>query len=152
MMRFPFARTLGVLATTAALSLAACDDDPVSPGTDPDPAGLSVTAGSQALVEVDGSTVTGELEIDEGSDTGTFAVVFLDDEGDTIDLDEDYYLDVVIDDDEVATFSADEDEAFEGVIEGVAAGATTVVFRLMKGEPGSGEEIYASPEIDVTVS
>jgi hypothetical protein len=151
MIRTRFGRSIGLLTLTTALVFAACDDDdPTGPGT-VEVGSMALVAGETALVEIVGETVTGSFAIDAEAETEAFDVVAYDDEDEPIDL-TGYHLTVEVEDDEVALYVADGDEAFRGHLEGVAAGTTTVVFRITTGAGGTGTVIYTSPEIDVAVN
>lgn len=145
----------GALALLTALAVGACDDDPTSPGDDHhEPAGVRVTMNGATLVTVQGQQITGSLTVAEGEETAHMSVVFLDDEGDPISPDDDEFLEVEVTAESVAEFEQDTPGEFGGHLHGVAAGATTIRFRLMHGQVGSpsAHSDYDSPLIPVVVN
>ena len=103
-------------------------------------------------VTVDGQTVTGQIDVAVGVETADLTVTFLDHDGDAVTLDADMYLEVSSANEAVAAFNQDTAGEFGGRVEGVAAGQTSLTFRLMHGQVGSGHPDYVSPAVPVNVS
>ena len=128
-----------VLATGLAAS--ACGDDPTGIMEEHgDADGLRLVMGGETLAtySFETGTWTGELEVDEGEETGHIDVLFLDEDGDVIDFGSDFYLEVEIEDADVASFEQHSPGDFAGHLHGEAAGETEVVFKLMHGAVGTG--------------
>lgn len=144
-------RTFTLLALPALLVMGACDDeDPIIPSA-PEVSALSLESSGTPVVEIDGATVTGNVEVDEGAETDPLDVFAFDDEGEEIDL-AGYYLSAEIEDEDVASFDAEAETDFRGTIEGLVAGETTMTFRITTASGGAGTEIYESPAITIVVN
>ena len=147
-------RRFAALALVSTFALAACDDD----GTEPHDDHNDEASGVQILVSgnvvatytSDNSTWVGAITVDAGSELD-ITVQFTSDDGDVLTPDDDEYLDVVIADETVADFHGNSDGAFAGHVDGLAAGETTAVFRLMHGQVGSGHPDFVSTGVRVTV-
>lgn len=145
-----------ILALTAMLGLAACDDDPV--GNDEEhhePVGMVISSGGVDLVTVNGATVTGSLSVASGQETAHLDVEFLDEDGDRFQPeDADEWLRVTIANPAVADWEQDEPGEFGGHLHGESAGTTTAVFDLMHGAVNStsAHPDYTSPGIPVVIN
>ena len=147
-------RLLVALPLVGALALGACEDDPT--GLDEDhtePAGLTITLSGQTIATYSATTGwTGELEVEAGTETAHLDVTFLAEDGDAIALDDDLYLEVVIDDESIAEFEQDTPGEFGGHLHGLAAGETDATFMLMHGAVGSGHEDFVTTSVHVHVN
>jgi hypothetical protein len=123
-----------------------------SSSTEPpaDPEGLTLTESGLPLVIVTGTNVSGSLSIDIGRTSPPMVITFTDSEGTSVKT-KGRYLDVTVADSRIAVFDVTEASAFTGQLSGKEAGNTTLRFRLMDGEIGSGTLVYESPPIPVTV-
>ena len=72
---------------------------------------------------------TGELEVEVGEETAHINVRFVDHEGDPVELDEDFFLQVEVEDESVAEFEQDTPGEFGGHLHGEAEGDTEVTFQ-----------------------
>jgi hypothetical protein len=124
------------------------------------------------LLSVDASgNITGSVELNNGETTGDLTAVFYDDEGNEVELDEEYELKWHIESgSEFLTINASASSAFAFTLTGVAQGQATMHFELVKehGEHGdddhdhimlededdehAGITVYESPDITVTVN
>lgn len=106
------------------------------------------------IATYDGATQmwTGEIEIDVGMETEHISVYFLDDGGDRITFDADYYLQVEVTDETIAEFEQETPGEFGGHLHGIAQGVTDVVFRLMHGAIGSGHADFATQAVVARVN
>lgn len=129
-------RRSGALALVAALALgaAACDDDPTGLDDDhgdPDQVVLllnGVQIASATAINV--GTTTGEIHLEPGEETNHIDVVFLDEEGDPITFDDDFYLEVEVGDEAIAEFEQDTPGEFGGHAHGKVEGETTLTLHL----------------------
>lgn len=147
-------RNLGAfaLASVVALGAAACEDDPTGPDDDHgDPASVRLMLGGVEIASATNTTASGEIHLHPDEETDHITVQFLDDDGDVIDFDDDFYLDVVVGNEAVAEFEQDTPGEFGGHAHGVAVGETTMIFRLMHGAVGSGHPDFSSAAIPVEV-
>ena len=137
----------------AVLALGACDDDPVGLEEEhAEPHGLVVSMSGQVLATYDMDAGWSEvLGVVEGAETPHLDVVFVDEAGDPIELEEDTYLEVVVSDGTVAAWEQDSPGEFGGHLVGVSAGQTTAVFQLMHGAVGSGHADFVTAEVTITV-
>jgi len=147
-------RSVRAAAAILTLSLAAaCVTEPEDDhGDHAEPDGLVIRLGGTELVVVDEQTVTGELTVQAGQETAHLSVAFVDHDGDPVDTDGDYFLQVTVADGTVAEFDQDMPGEFGGHFVGLAAGTTTLTFSLMHGEVGTGHADYISPAITGTVT
>lgn len=133
------------LAAAGAVALGACSDDPV--GLEEEHAEAEgvelVLAGEVVATYADGSW-TGGLQVVEGEETAPMTVRFIDHDGEAILPEDDSYLEVEIGDETVAEFVQDTPGEFSGRLQGVAAGDTHAVVRLMHGAVGTGHPDFAT--------
>lgn len=146
--------TSGRLAALSVLTvLSACSD---STGPDDDhhePAGLRATIAGAVTVTINAARqVTGTFTVGVEQSTAPISVVFIDEEGDPIEVDDEEYLEVDIDG--AATVSATQNPggAFTFTLNGLAAGTTTLRLSLMHGTFPAGHPDYVSPNITVVVT
>jgi len=139
-----------------AVLLAACGDD--STGIDDDDhgdevEGVQLVLNGQTIASYDGDSGawTGELEVMVGEETAHIDVRFVDHDGDAIELDEDFYLEVVVEDEGIAEFEQDTPGEFGGHLHGIAVGETDVVFQLMHGSVGSGHADFVTAPVHAHV-
>ena len=146
--RLSLALAFGVFA------LAACDDDPAAVEEHAEPEGVELIMSGQTIASFNGATQTwtGEMDVDVGQETPHITVQFVDDDGDPIPLDEDLYLDVIVEDEAIAEFEQDTPGEFGGHLHGVAAGETDVTFRLMHGAIGTGHADFVTTPVHAHVN
>jgi len=144
-------------AVVGTMVLAACGDDPV--GLDEhdehaEPEGVVLRLNAQVIAsyDEDEGKWTGELEVDVGEETGHIDVIFVDHDGDAIEIDEDLYLEVVIGNKAIADFEQDTPGEFAGHLHGESVGETTAVFRLMHGTVGAGHPDFETSAVHVHVN
>ncbi len=147
----------GLATLLLALFVAACGDDPT--GMDPDddhaePEGVELVLSGQTIATYDGDdqTWTGGMTVPVGEETAHIAVRFVDHDGDPIPLDDDMYLEVVVEDEAIAEFEQDEPGEFGGHLHGMDVGETRVRFRLMHGAVGSGHADFETTWVTATVT
>lgn len=150
------ARYFGIVTVFVAVAYAAaCSDDPVAPDEDEhaEPEGVQLIMDGQTIASYDGDAQswTGELDAELGETTSTIEVRFVDHDGDAIHIDDDLYLEVAVDDQSIATFDLTTPGGFMGRVTGVAEGETSVVFRLMHGEVGSGHADFETTGVHIHV-
>jgi len=123
------------------------------------------------LLSVDASgNITGSLQLNTGETTGDLTAVFFDDEGNEVQLDEEYELEWHIETgSEFLTISGSATNAFIFTLSGVAQGQATMHFELVKehgdhddhdhdhimledDDEHEGISVYESPDITVTVN
>jgi hypothetical protein len=114
------------------------------------------------VVSVDAAgTVTGTIEVDEGSQAGPFTLVFLDDEGNEIDTDHDFELEWHLTGSEFAAISADPNNPFTITVDGISAGQAEAHFELISAHDEDGGDdhdhdheivVYESPDILINVN
>lgn len=142
---------LGTTLLVVSGALAACDDgDP----TGADPSGAErvvVRIGGQEVASATAAAAAGEIVVQIGTSTAPIQVVFVDDDGDAVEPDGDFHLEVERVGGTVATFTPSAPGAFGGTVSGSVIGQTTLVFKLMRGEPGSGQEDFVPAAITVRV-
>lgn len=129
-----------VVAMTAAVFLAGCGDDLTDVDDHGDAARVDLVMNGVVIASFTFATNswTGEMAVDEGEETPHIDVDFIDEDGDVIVYDADFYLEVDVEDETVAEFEQDTPGEFGGHLHGVAAGETEVVFSLMHGAIGGG--------------
>ena len=142
-----------VTAVLAFVALTMACDNPTTPHEEhEEPAGLAVFAGTNEILRAIDGEITGALpEVEVGTESEVLTVVFLDDHGDALDLagESDMYLRARPANTAVATWDG---TGYTGRIVGEAAGATTIEFELMHGEPPSGgHPDFTSLALDVVV-
>ena len=146
----------GNLAAVAALSftlaLGACN------GTEPpddhaDPHGLELVISGKVVASYDGDTQkwTDELEVDVGEETPHITARFVDDKGNAIKPEDDWYLEVDVENESIAEFEQDTPGEFGGHLHGVAEGETDVVFKLMHGQVGKGHADFVTKAVHAHV-
>lgn len=114
MRAFAFAPLLAAVAL-----ITACDDDPVEPHED-EPEAIRLIIGEDT-VEIDGGQ-TGSVTIPLGGTA--IAAVFLDADGDEVDVhDDEFELRIEPDDEQVVTFTRS--DAFSGTLNGESEGTST---------------------------
>lgn len=144
-----------ILAATAASAIVlSCVHAPEHDDHDhSEPDGLIIRQDTTVLVEIDEQTVTGSLTIQQGKETAQLTVVFVDHDGDELELDlTEEYLDVSVVDEIVAEWVQDVAGEFGGRLRGNTVGQTTLSFSLVHGAVGSGHPDYISPAVTVTVT
>lgn len=120
-------------------------------------------AGESLIIISSDGTVTGEVNIQEGSTSDTYTAVFLDHEGLEIDTDHGYELEWHTEETGIATITGSDSNPFSFIISGDAAGNTSAHFELVKVEDDQdegGDEhshegeivIYESPDITINVN
>jgi hypothetical protein len=152
--RRPFA-----LALVGALALGACsDDDPTGVDDDHDHgenvAGMVLTLNGVEIARYDVAARTWDqgYTTEEGVESDHIDVTLVDEDGDEIMPDADYYLQVTPADETIAEWEQDEPGEFGGHIHGGVAGTTVMEFALMHGEVGSGHADIRSSDFTVTVT
>jgi hypothetical protein len=118
------------------LAVGCGEDNPVDDDHDDhhfEAVGVVLTLSGQEIARAEGSTVTGQVEIDEGEDTALISIAFLLEEGGQGVPDEDHYsLSWDIGDDSKADVEQhDEDGKWRFHIHGEGAGSTTIAFKIM---------------------
>lgn len=135
------------------LVLGACSD-PMDPDLDhPEAEGVQLIMGGEVIASYDGDTQmwTGELEVDAGDETPHIRVVFVDHDGDPVELENDAYLEVDIEDTSIAEWEQDTAGEFGGHLHGHREGDTDVTFKLMHGQVGSGHADFVTQPIHAHV-
>ena len=134
-------RLTWVLALAATTVISACDDDPTNVEDEHGDAAqvqLSMNLIPFATFTFATNTWVGEMEVEEGMETPHIDVEFLDEDGDVIAFDADFYLEVEVEDETIAEFEQDTPGEFGGHLHGEMAGETDVRFSLMHGAVGTG--------------
>lgn len=142
------------LSLAGAVSVAACGDDPTGVDDHAEPEGIVLRLSGQVVASYDGDSGswTGELTVRAGQETAHFDVVFVDHDGDPVELEDDTYLEVDIANEAVAGWEQDTPGEFGGHLHGEAVGNTTAVFKLMHGSVGSGHADFVSAPVTVRVT
>ncbi len=135
-----------VLATAGAVALGACSDDPVGLDDHEEAEGVELVLNGEVVATYEEGVWTGELEVVEGEETALITVRFIDHDGEAIVPDDDSYLEVEIGDETVAEFVQATPGEFSGRLQGVAAGDTYAVVRLMHGAVGTGHPDFETAE------
>lgn len=137
---------------TMVLVLGACSD-PMEPEEHPEAEGVQLIMSGNVIASYDGDTQmwTGELEVDAGEETPHIRVVFVDHDGDPVELEDDTYLEVDIEDTSIAEFEQDSPGEFGGHLHGQMEGETDVVFKLMHGQVGSGHADFVTQPVHAHV-
>lgn len=143
------------LALVGALALGACSDDPTDLDDDhaDEVEGVVLTLNAAELARYDGPSRSwsATVTIDEGDETAHIDVEFVDDAGNVVTFDDDYFLQVTVDDETIAEFEQDTPGEFGGHIKGVAQGTATMEFSLMHGSMGSGHADFVTNGLTVEV-
>ena len=143
-----------VLLTAGTLALAACESttEPEEEHGD-EVEGVVLVLSGQTLATYDGDagSWTGELEVEPGEETAHISVRFVDHEGNAVELDDDFYLEVNVEDESVAEFEQDTPGEFGGHLHGQAEGDTEITFSLMHGSVGSGHADFVTAPLHVHV-
>lgn len=144
---------LAGLMVVSALALAGCSDMTEPEEEHAEPEGVELVMSGQVIASYDGETQrwTGELEVDVGEETPHISVRFIDHDGDAIPIDDDLYLEVVVEDESIAEFEQDTPGEFGGHLHGHMEGETDVSFRLMHGEVGSGHADFVTQPVHAHV-
>lgn len=147
-MKKTHARKLGAaLALWALLGAGACSD-PAGLDDHSEPEGVVLRIGGQVVASYDGDTRkwTGDLSVTAGQSTGRMTVTFVDHDGDDIRPGSGFYLQVDFANTgpTVAAFDHDSPGSFTGTLRGIAAGQSTMVFRLMHGSVGRGHPDFST--------
>lgn len=142
-MKFRFTNPVLALAIVGSLTLAACGNDNIL-GIDEEEHGEA----AQVQLVMNGTVIAtftfetnswvGEMDVEEGEETPHIDVNFVDEDGDVIAFDSDFYLEVEVEDPTIADFEQDTPGEFGGHLHGETAGETDVRFSLMHGAIGSG--------------
>lgn len=135
------------------LVLGACSD-PMEPDDDhPEAEGVQLIMGGRVIASYDGESQvwTGELEVDAGEETPHIRVVFVDHDGNPVELEDDTYLEVDVEDTSIAEFEQDTPGEFGGHLHGNMEGETDVTFKLMHGSVGSGHADFVTQPVGAHV-
>ena len=154
MKRWSYAKSRTTVVMLLSLVLAGCTESMTEFEEEHAEAeGVELVLGGQVIASYDGETQswTGELEVDEGEETAHITVRFVDHDGDAIPIDDDLYLEVVIEDESIAEFEQDTPGEFGGHLHGHAVGETDVTFRLMHGSVGSGHADFVTTPVHAHV-
>jgi len=150
-------RPLALLAAGTTL-LAACGDATTEPHEEDhadEVEGVVLVVGTQTVASYDhedGEWTGGELEVAAGEQTAYIEIRFVDHDGETVELDEDFYLEVDITDGSIAAFEQDTPGEFGGRVRGVAQGETGAVFELAHGAVGTGHGDFITAPLGVRVT
>jgi hypothetical protein len=129
--------------------LAGCGDGPTEHDEEVHVHGVVISDAGTPVVTVEDGVITGSITVPASDETPDYDFVFTDHDGDPITSGlSDFSVDGVVDDAGIAIFHAT--AAFEAHLEGVTAGATTVVISLV--HTADGDSHYDSPPIDVDVN
>ena len=139
-------------ALVAALAVSACGDDPVDVDEHAEAEGVVLRLNGATIATYDEGTWTGELEVPVGTETAHIDVIFIDHDGDAIELDADFYLEVVVANEAIAEFEQDTPGEFGGHLHGEAVGETTASFSLMHGAVGTGHADFTAAGVHVHVN
>ncbi len=148
-LRMPFALlSAGILALSACESATEPEEDHAE-----EVEGVILVLGGQTIASYDGETGawTGELEVEPGEETAHIAVRFVDHNGDAVQLDDDFYLEVNVEDESIADFEQDTPGEFGGHLHGHAEGDTEISFSLMHGSIGSGHADFVTQPLHIHV-
>ena len=147
--KLPFALlTAGILALSACESATEPDDDHAE-----EVEGVVLVLSGQTVASYDGDagSWTGELDVEPGEETAHIDVRFVDHDGDEVQLDADYYLEVDVEDESIAEFEQDTPGEFGGHLHGGAEGDTDITFSLMHGTVGSGHADFVTEPLHIHV-
>ena len=137
----------------AAVGLGACDDSPTEVEEHGDAATVRLVMNGQTIATFTFATNSwvGEMDVDVGTETPHIDVQFLEEDGEVIAFDSDFYLEVDVEDESIAEFEQDTPGEFGGHLHGVAAGETDVTFSLMHGTVGSGHADFTTAAVHAHV-
>jgi hypothetical protein len=155
MSKFGYRTPVLALTLVGGLALAGCGDDVTGVDEHGDAVGVELVMNGVVVATFSfvSNTWTGEMEVAEGEETPHISVNFVDEDGDVIDYDADFYLDVDVEDETVAEFEQDTPGEFGGHLHGVAVGETDVTFSLMHGTIGSGHaDLVTAPVLAQVVA
>ena len=146
-------RALLALALCGLSSVAACGDTPTEHEEHHEPEGVQLVMNGQVITSYDGEDQawTGELVVAAGEQTDRIDVVFVDHDGDPIEIEDDAYLEVEVSEEAIATFELYTVGGFAGQLRGVSVGRTDAVFKLMHGEIGQGHPDFVTTPVAVHV-
>ncbi len=143
---FQALRLVLMLVAMAFLGAGCGDDDPVQPGTSFEVRGLVLRLGAVDTVVVDTTGVRGSLHMQENTSVENIDLLFIKKDGTREVPGSEYSLAWTIADPSILDIQAG--SAWRFNVQGKNAGATTVVFTLLKGT----SVVYTSPTINVSVS
>ena len=146
------------LLTAGLLVLSACGDSAMEPEEDHDEhagevEGVTLTVSGQTVASYDGhdGEWTGQLEVGAGEQTAPISVQFVNEEGDAVELDDDFNLRVETADASVAEFRQDTPGGYGGILRGVATGETEITFSLVHGAVDTGHADFVTEPLPVRV-
>ncbi len=153
MKKSKYYNVLAAVAVVFALAAAACTESMTEQEQHPEAEGVQLIMSGNVIASYDGETQswTGELEVDVGEETPHIRVVFVDHEGNAVELEADTYLEVGIEDESIAEFEQDTPGEFGGHLHGVSEGETDVTFMLMHGAVGSGHADFVTTPVHAHV-
>lgn len=139
-MNFRVRNTTFSLALVATLAMAACEDSPTMVDDHGDAESVQLVMNGAVIATFTFATNlwAGEMDVDVGMETPHIDVEFLDEDGDVIMYDADFYLEVDVEDESIAEFEQDTPGEFGGHLHGEMLGETDVTFSLMHGAIGAG--------------
>ncbi len=141
------------LLSAGILALSACDG--VEPEEDhaDEVEGVILVLNGQTIASYDGQDGewTRELEVEPGEETAHITVQFVDHDMETVELGDDFYLDVDVEDESIAEFEQDTPGEFGGHLHGQAEGDTEITFSLMHGSVGSGHADFVTKPLHIHV-
>lgn len=149
-MKTTHVRPLSWMLVPFVTLLVACGDGPTEHSHDePEAHGVIILDGGTTLVTVDDGVVTGSLTVPDGGETPNYDIVFTDHDGDPITsgLGE-FEANATVANTGVAISHSV--SAFQAHFEGIAAGSTTVMIRLV--HTADGDSHYDSPAISLEVN
>ncbi len=143
------------LLTAGVLALSACESatEPEEEEHGEEVEGVILVMSGRTVASYDGElgAWTGRLEGVVGEESPHINVNFVDHEGNEIELDDDFHLQVEVEDPSFAEFEQDTPGEFGGHLHGEKAGETRVVFSLMHGPVGAGHADFVTEPLDVHV-
>lgn len=133
-------RLAWVMALVLTTVVSACGDGPTELEEHGEAAQVQLVMNGMTVATFTFATNAwvGEMDVEVGEETPHIDVRFLDEDGDVIDWDSDFYLDVEVEDESIAEFEQDTPGEFGGHLHGEAVGETNVRFSLMHGAVGAG--------------
>ena len=147
-LKLPFA-----LLSAGILALAACESatEPEEYHADEVEGVVLVLSGQQIASYADGAWTGGLPELESGEETAHITVNFVNHDMQTVQLNDEFYLQVEVEDEAIAEFEQDTPGEFGGHLHGGAEGHTDIVFSLMHGTVGSGHADFVTTAIEVHV-